>query len=390
MRIAIFSDTFPPAVNGVSHAAYLMAKNLTDAGHEVAVFAATKKLKNRPDIAANKFKVYRLPSLPALVYKGERLALPLGLCLYYLRKFKPDIIHTHTLFGAGMEAVLAAKILKIPLVGTHHTFYDHYLKHVKLNFNWMKKLSWKMTAGYYNRCNLVFSPSKALAETLIDKGLKCSIAILQNTIDTDLFKPADLEKKEKAKKRFGVQTRSVCYMGRLSYEKSVNQIIRAFALMRKQAPELNLMLIGDGPERKILEKLADDLGVRKQIIFTGMIFKNDLVEALRANEVFLSASKTENMPLSVLEVMATGLPIILVREKGLAQLVQENINGFFAKTDDPSDMADKTLKLLNDEELLKKLSQGSRQMAMEYSPQKVTGFLIEHYNNIIKNYYKKL
>ncbi len=388
MKIAIFSDTFPPAVNGVANAAYLMAKNLAEAGHEVAVFAAVKKLKNRPDIAADKFKVYRLPSLPAPVYKGERMALPLGLCLYYLRKFKPDIIHTHTLFGVGTEAVLAAKILKIPLVGTHHTFYDHYLKHVKLDFGWMKKLSWKMTAGYYNRCNLVLSPSKVLADTLVDKGLTCSIAALQNTIDTDLFRPADSEEKAKAKKRFSVQTSSVCYMGRLSYEKSINQVIRAFALMQEQLPELNLMLIGDGPERKKLEKLAGELGIKKQVIFTGMVFKNDLVEAVQANEVFLSASKSENMPLSILEVMATGLPLILVREKGLAQLVQEDVNGFFVKTDDPADMAVKTLKLLIDEELLKKFSQGSRQMAMEYSPEKVTQLLVNHYNNVIKNYSK--
>ncbi len=388
MKIAIFSDTFPPQINGVAHAAYLSAKNLIERGHKVAVFTVAKKPKDRPDINLENLKVFRLFSVPALVYPGERFTLPIGITLWQMKKFNPDIIHVHTPFSVGWEAVLASKILKIPLVGTHHTFYNYYLKHIKLDFEWMKKISWKFTIGFYNRCNLILSPSKSLADELVREGLKCSIHVLQNSINIDLFKPLENQQiREEIKKSFGVKNRSICYMGRLSYEKSIDQVIRAFALINKKMPDLNLMLIGDGPERPNLEKLAKNLNLNPSIIFTGSLFYNgDLVRALQANDLFISASKSENMPLSVLEAMAVALPMVLVKEKGLAELIKENINGFFTKTDDPADIAEKTLSLLSSPELLNKFSQGSRQLAMEYSNEKVTDLLIKSYEKTIKEY----
>ncbi|MBU4143084.1 glycosyltransferase [Patescibacteria group bacterium] len=388
MKIAIFSDTFPPQTNGVAHTAYLSAKNLIERGHEVAVFTVAKKPKDRPDINLENLKVFRLFSVPALVYPGERFTLPIGITLWQMKKFNPDIIHVHTPFSVGWEAVLASKILKIPLVGTHHTFYNYYLKHIKLDFEWMKKISWKFTIGFYNRCNLILSPSMSLADELVKEGLKCPISILQNSINIDLFKPLENQQiREEIKKSFGVKNRSICYMGRLSYEKSIDQVIRAFALINKKIPDLNLMLIGDGPERKNLEKLAKNLNLNPSIIFTGSLFYNgDLVRALQANDLFISASKNENMPLSVLEAMAVALPMVLVKEKGLAELIKENINGFFTKTDDSADIAAKTLSLLSSPDLLNKFSRGSRQMAMEYSNEKVTDLLIKFYEKTIKEY----
>lgn len=385
MKIAIFSDTFPPQTNGVSHAAYLMAKNLADAGHEVMVFVAAKKLQSRPDIPTDKFRVCRLPSLPAPVYKGERMAFAPGFGLRRLKEFGPDIIHAHTPFGVGWEAVLAAKLFKIPLVGTHHTFYDHYLKHIKLDYDWAKKLSWNLTVFYYNFCDLILSPSRALADTLVSKGLSRPIAVLRNTIDTEMFKPAaDRQEKAEAKNALGIKGDSVCYIGRVSYEKSIDQVVRAFRHMLKRKPDLTLVVAGGGPEKNNLEKLAKKLGVEKQVVFTGFYNYNEgIVKILRANEIFLSASKSENMPLTVIEAMATGLPLVMVKENGLAELIKENINGSFCRTDDPEDMAAKTLALLADRQRLTELGANSRRLAEEYSGKKITAQLENHYKILI-------
>lgn len=388
MKIAIFSDTFPPQTNGVSHTAYLMAKNLADAGHKVMVFVAAKEPENKLCIATDKFQVCRLPSLPAPVYKGERLALTPGFGLRRLKEFQPDIIHTHTPFGVGWETILAAKLFKIPLVGTHHTFYDHYLKHVKLDYDWAKKLSWKITVIYYNFCDLVLSPSQALADALVSKGLKQPIAILRNTIDTNLFKPAaSQQEKEILKNTLGIKGDSVCYIGRVSYEKSIDKVIHAFNQMLRQKPDLTLVVAGGGPEKENLEKLAKKLEIEKRVIFTGFYsYDESIVKILRASDIFITASKSENMPLSVLEAMAAGLPIISVREKGLAEIIKENINGFFARTDDPADLAQKTLDLLGDAQRLAKFGAASRQLALEHSEEKVTDPLIKFYEETIKKY----
>ncbi len=382
MKIAIFSDTFPPQTNGVANVAYQSAKNLSDLGNKIIVFTVAKKTKN--DLNSENLKIVRLPSLPAFAYPGERLTIPLGISFPYLKKFKPDVIHVHTPFSVGLEGALAAKLFKIPLVGTHHTFYDHYLKHIKLDYDWMKKFSWKCCVGFYNFCDLVINPSKALTDALKERGLKIPTEVIRNSINTDLFQPVSSAKEKKIiKKSFGIENKSVIYMGRLSYEKNIDKVIKAFAIMLEKNPELKLMIVGDGPEKQKLENLVKELKIKNKVIFTGFLYKDELNKTLQANEVFLSACKSENMPLSVAQAMASGLPLIMVKENGLSEMIEENINGFFCKTDNPEDMAEKTLKLLSNARLLKKLGAGSRKMAMEYSNEKITELLIEAYKKII-------
>jgi len=388
MRIAIFSDTFPPQTNGVSHVVFQSAKNLAGLGHKVIVFTVSENFfaKQLGNGDTKNLQIISLPSIPALVYSKERFHIPFSATYFRLKKFAPDVIHVHTPFGAGWMGVQSSKKLAIPLVGTHHTFYDHYLKHARIEYGWAKKFSWKLTVGFYNRCDLVLSPTQSLADALFKKGLKKPVAIIPNSIDTNLFRPVEnLETQKQLKNKFNIPGQSIVYMGRVSYEKSIDQVIKSLPLMLHKIPQLKLMIIGDGPEKEKLEKLAKKLGVLNSVIFTGFLYGEKLVEALRANDIFITASCSENMPLSVLEAMATGLPIVAVKEKGLAEIVKDNENGFFAKTDDPQDIAEKTLMLLADDNLLKKFSENSRNLALEYSQEKVTAKLEEAYKKVINN-----
>ncbi|HCX28027.1 MAG TPA: hypothetical protein DHI91_02720 [Candidatus Portnoybacteria bacterium] len=386
MRIAIFSDTFFPQINGVTTTVYQSAKSLTKLGHEVMIFTVAPDAAKYIDPDIKNLAIVSLPSVPALIYPSLRFTLPLGFSLNKLRKFKPDIIHSHTPLSVGWEAVMCSKFFKIPLVGTHHTFYDDYLKHIKLDYKWGKKFSWKSTVGYYNRCNLVLSPTQSLADALKEQGLKKPVVILQNSIDTNLFRPAtEAGAKEQLKHQYGIFGASLIFEGRLSYEKSIDQVIKAFVLMLKKMSELKLMLVGDGPERKNLEKLAEKLKIKDSVIFTGLLpYGEKIVEAYQASDIYITASKSENMPVAILEAMGCGLPIIAVKERGLAELVKENINGFFAKTDDPSDIAQKTLDLLNKPELLKKFSEASRVLARQYSHEQIAVTLEDLYKKLLK------
>lgn len=383
MKVAIFSDTFPPQINGVANVVYQSAKNLTALGHSVWVFTVCQKSQSKSFWAEEKINVTILPSIPAGAYRGERLSLPVGKAFRRLKEFQPDVIDIHTPFGVGWEAVWAARKLKKPLVGTHHTFYDHYLKHIKADFNWVKKFSWKYTAMFYNFCDLVLSPSHSLAQTLTQKGLKKPIEVLQNSIETDFFVPApDKKTKDNLKKEFGIKGKSIVYMGRVSYEKSIDQVLKAFALLAKKEPSLTLMIVGDGPEKKKLEKLAAKLGIENKVIFTGLLRGENLVHALQASDIFVTASKSENMPLSVLEAMSCGLPVVAAGEKGLIEIIKDGVNGFLVTADNPSGLAKKILQLLNDESLLKEFSQASRTQAMNYSKETVTKLLERFYKQV--------
>ncbi|TSC90973.1 MAG: putative glycosyltransferase (group 1) [Parcubacteria group bacterium Licking1014_17] len=387
MKIAIFSDTFfsSSQINGVANVATKSAETLSELGHEVMVFTAVpgadkKKLKNN-----GKYEIVFCPSLPiGIIYRGERFALPIDFrALYKIRKFKPEIIHTHTPFTMGWWSILASKIFDIKLVGTHHTFYDHYLKHVKLDFKLGRWLNWKLTLKYYNSCDLVLSPSKALADEMVKRGLYKPVKVLANSVDIDFFKPATTDIKEQLKKKFGLPRCSLVYVGRVSYEKSIDQAIRAFTSAAEKNLEIKLMIVGDGPERKKIEKLATDLGIKDRMIFTGFLRGHDLREAFQASDIFITASKSENMPITMLEAMAVGLPFISVSEKGIPELVRHGINGFLSKADDINDMAKNILELCSNSDLLVKMSAASLEFVTEHSLKNKMNSLTDIYREVI-------
>jgi len=386
MRIAIFSDTFPPQINGVSHFVWKSAEALAKLGHEVRVFMVSQSRKQSRENSgySHNPKLVFLPSTSFWGYPGERLEIPLGFALAEIRKFKPDVIHTHTPFGTGWEAIWAGKIFNIPIVGTHHTFFDHYLKYVKMDFAWLHKFSWDYTLAYYNKCDLILSPSKALAEALKNYGLKRPIDILPNFIDADFFRPAkNKTEKEKLKKKLGIAGKALVYMGRVSYEKSIDVAIRAFALALKKEKDIKLLIAGDGPERLALEKLAEDLGIKNKIDFLGFKRGKDLLEVLQAGDIFVTASKSENMPLSVLEAMAAGLPVIGVDSLGVPEIVKDGKNGFIVPPDDHEALADKIVEFMKDDKLIKEFALASRELALGYSEERTAKLLEDAYKKII-------
>ena len=389
MRIAIFSDTFPPQVNGVASVVRDSVAALTDLGHEVAVFTVTGADRTEHTSGGGSYAVKKLPALsvPKFIYRGDSyaFALPPGPgTLRALKKFKPDIIHTHTPFFAGWGAIMGKKMCGIPLVGTHHTFYDDYLKHIKLDYLWGRKLTWKFTISYYNHADVVISPSRALGGGLRDHGLKRELRIMANPVNVEFFVPAaNIAKKTQLKKHFGAGRRSLVYMGRISYEKDIDQALAAFATASRKLPDLTFMIVGDGPERKKLEALAKKLGVGGKVIFTGMLHREDLRDALQANDAFVTASRSENMPVSVIEAMACGLPVASVKAKGIPEIVRHGENGLLVMPDRPDKLGTAIVRLFSSPADLRKKSRASRKLAEQYSRKNITKAMVGLYEKII-------
>jgi 1,2-diacylglycerol 3-alpha-glucosyltransferase len=393
MKVAIFSDTFYPQTNGVAHFIINSAEGLARHGHEVRVLTVmSDQAKKTFNSLGYKFTVENIPSISVnFIYPGERFTLPLGWTLRKIKKFKPDIIHSHTPLSVGCEAVLIAKCLKIPIAGEHHTFYDFYLKHIKMNYRWAKKTSWRMTTAYYNKCNVVISPTQSLANDLIKSGLKKTVKIIPNGIDIDFFHPVSDEEKNRIKKTYGIRSHSLVYVGRISYEKNLAQLIKIFFLLIKNEnmKDTKLMLVGDGPERKKLEALGRKLNLDKNIIWTGTLRGQTWKEAFSCNDIFVTASKSENMPLTVLEAMACGLPIVTADEKGLKEIIKENQNGYLCQIDNAGETAQKIKNILEDATKRERFGRASRELAMNYSKEKVTCLLEECYQKVINNYESK-
>ncbi len=356
-------------------------------GNQVCVFVSTSSKEKTKDLSgySENPRLVFLPSLPFFAYPGERFTFPLGFGINEIRKFKPDVIHLHTPFGVGWEAVLSGKIFGIPIVGTHHTFFDHYLKYVFLDFEKIKKFTWHCTMAFYNRADLIVSPSKALLEGLKIGKLKSPAEVVPNFIDTEFFCPAknDTEKK-RLKEKLKIREILLVYMGRVGYEKSIDQVIRAMAVASKKYPDIKLMIVGDGPDKKNLEELAEKLGIKNKTTFYGFARGKELLEILQAGDIFITASKSENMPLSVMEAMAAGLPVIGVDSLGVPEIVKNEKNGFIVAPDMFEEMAKKIVELAENDKLRNKFSLASRELALEYSEEKIIGLLEETYKKLIK------
>ncbi len=376
MKIALLTDTFYPQVNGVANTVQRLARALADEGHTVRVYTISNISKEEQDAYANgAYEVYLLPSLGAVVYPGERLGLPSRALTKSLREFAPDIIHSHTPFTVGELGGMAAKKLSVPLVGTHHTFFDHYLKHIYLDHAWARLLSWKFTVRHYAKAALVISPTQSLLDALEEHGLTTKVALLSNMLDTDFFVPSQ--------ERDTARPPRLVYMGRLSYEKSVDDVLRATAEVAKTIPNVELLVIGDGPERARLEEQAKELGIAERSRFTGYLHGTELVSALQSADIFLTASKSENMPLAILEAMAVGLPIIAVGSLGMREILKDGGNAFFIGPDQSSEMAARAIQLLQNELLRKQFAETSRNLSLQYGQKAIAKRLVELYKSIL-------
>jgi 1,2-diacylglycerol 3-alpha-glucosyltransferase len=184
MKIAIFTDTFVPQINGVVTFVSDISKELSDRGHKVYIICS--KFNNCQEFNYPNVKVIRMGSIPAYFYEDFRFTLPLSWSLYkFLKKEKIDIIHFHTPITLGLQAILISKILKVPLIGTYHTNIadPNYLKHVKLNYKPIQKVSWKYNNYYYDQCDLITCPSEVTRQELKKNNFKKPIKTISNGIN---------------------------------------------------------------------------------------------------------------------------------------------------------------------------------------------------------------
>ena len=188
MKIAIFTDSFIPQINGVVTSTINLAKGLADKGNKVFIIAP--KYKNIKEFNYPSIQVKRVPGIPALFYEEFKFTYFFSIkLLKYLKKEKIDIIHFQTPLTLGAQAIILSRRLKVPLVGTFHTFFmdPEYLKHIKINNKLVQKLAWFYARMYYNKCNLITCPSEVAKEEIISNGLIKTIKVISNGIDTKFF-----------------------------------------------------------------------------------------------------------------------------------------------------------------------------------------------------------
>lgn len=390
MKIAMFTDTFLPQINGVASSIANTAKVLDEYGHEVIIFTPEVKSLKGERFITGRVKVVHLPTLPGEIYTEWKLSLfGYPKALRTLNKFDPDIIHFHTPVGVGFTSLLLAKTLKKPLVGTIHYFFanPNYLgwinnKIASRLIKRLNKLFYSYSCFFYSFCDLRLAPSKTLIEEIRKSGYKKSIQYLPNGIFLENLPKLSDKQKASLKKRFDLKEKVVLHFGRLSAEKKVEEVVKAFSQIVLKHKNVSLLVVGDGPTKQKLEKLAEKLRVRDRVIFTGFIAHSKLISSgiLQIADVFVTASDMETQPMTSLEAMSFGLPIVGVKEAGQIELVKNN--GFLVKPGDVDSLAKKTEEVLFDNTLRENMSKESLKLARSFSIRKTTQKLLEMYRDL--------
>ncbi len=391
MRIAIFTDTFLPKIDGIT-ISIRNVLNILSKDHQFRVFA--------PDYRENGLKakfhrnvaIERIPAVSLPSYKDVKIAFPsMKNVLASLCEFKPDIIHIHTPGAIGMAGVRCAKKLGVKSVGTYHTLVSQetmYISPVKilkldklaamfenifsmkkspeamlkkaekakkkaLEDNLAKRIAWNLSKKLYDQCNLIIVPSAAIKRELKKQKFKTPIEVISNGIDLSLFKP---------KKNYKADGVKLIHVGRISFEKNVEIVIRSLLILRKRVANATLSIVGEGPALNKAKSLVHNLGLDKQVKFYGYVAHKDLGKIYREHDVFLTASTMETQGLVVLEAMACGLPVVAANKYALPDLVGKE-NGFLVKPFHENDMADAVEKLALSQKLRERLGKNSARIA---------------------------
>ena len=377
MRIAIFTDTFLPNTNGVVTSILNHIKELSSRGHKILLLTLGEK-KEKYNLDKN-IQVIQYRGVTIPTYKDYQFRIPKYKHTHKeLIKFKPDVIHVQTPFTMGWDAIINSKRLGIPLVGTHHTFFADYTKHLFLvDLKIARKLSDKYIKLFFNKCDLITSPSKSLLKELKKIGVKTRIVKIPNGVNIK-----NIKMKQDIKKKYGLE-KTVLYMGRVSYEKSIDIVLKSMKKVQKKIPEAKLLIVGGGPDLKKLKQLSKKLEV--DTIFTGIKLGQDLVDHIYAGDVFVTASKSENQPMSILEVLSCKKSMVGVNSKGVPELIINNKNGLIAKPDNTEDIAKKIIRLLDNKKLREKFEKASLKSIKEYSIDKITDKWEEQYLKLSKS-----
>ncbi|MBN3888881.1 MAG: glycosyltransferase family 1 protein [Nostoc sp. JL31] len=369
MRIALFTETFLPKVDGIVTRLRHTVDHLQRSGNQVLVIAPDGGITEHKGA-----KVYGVTGFPLPLYPELKMALPRPAIGYALEEFKPDIIHVVNPAVLGLSGIFYSKILKIPLVASYHTHLPQYLQHYGLGM--LEGFLWELLKGAHNQAALNLCTSTAMIEELTAHGIE-RVDLWQRGVDTELFHPdlASVEMRSRLSQNHP-ESPLLLYVGRLSAEKEIERI----KPILEAIPQARLALVGDGPHRQALQKHFAGTNT----YFVGYLMGQELGSAFASADAFIFPSRTETLGLVLLEAMAAGCPVVAARSGGIPDIVTDGVNGYlFEPTADVQGALAATIRLLEQKQQRDIIRQNARQEAESWGWAAATRQLQDYYQKVI-------
>ena len=378
LRIGQFTDTFLPVVDGVGRVVQAYAENLSAMGHRVTVVAPMYDTGFQGGFPFERVEFIG-KALPGL--KQYRVGEAI-LDTHYRKRIRMiplDIVHAHSPFTAGSEALRLAALRELPLVATFHSkYYDDFLKATRSES--MARMLTKFVVNFYNRCDEVWAVGKNTADVLASYGYEGDIQVMPNGATLRNAKQSDVEE---VSRRFSLGNEPVIlFVGQMDWKKNILTVLEACAELKKQGEPFRLLLAGQGIDMNGIRQKLDELNIHDRSQLLGHVTDASLLDGLYARAtVFAFPSLYDAAPMVVREAAVMGTPSVMVRGSTAAEIIRDGENGFLCEND-PKDLARVIAGILADPERRNRAGE----MAKETIPvpwSKVMEAALERYERLI-------
>jgi glycosyltransferase involved in cell wall biosynthesis len=375
----MMTDAYKPHVSGITSYIDLNKRALEELGHDVYVFTFGDL-----DYQDDDPRVIRSPGLP-LANTGYYVSLRYRTVAKKLLQ-SMDVVHIHHPFLSGRLALIYCTRKHIPVVFTNHTRYDLYAQ-ARLPFmpvEVSQSLLQTYMPDFCSAVDLVISPSRGMERVMRQYGVQSHIEVVPNGANLKPFHKA----KPLSRDDFGFKKDDVllAYMGRVAPEKNLEFLLQAFAGVARTIPNVYLLILGGGQKEheEKLKSLPAEHRIEDRVRFMGMIPYDQLPSHLAMCDIFVTASVTEVHPYSVIEAMATGLPIVGIDSPGVGDSVEDGVTGLISTEDIPSFTAKLTYLSLN-RNLQKKMGAAALKASDQFSIERTTQIMLGHYNRLMQS-----
>lgn len=333
MIIGEYCDVFPPEIDGVGTVVKNYVTHMND-GQNNCLYIAPKP---KESLETDEIPALNYASVP-LPKEAYRLGLPFidVNYLWNVSKISFDLVHAHSPFTAGTEAIRMAQFRHIPLVGSFHSkYYDDFYSKTKSKV--ISKQGVEIILHFYNRCDEVWTVNESTADVLRDYGFKKEVIVMPN--GTDLWYPSE-EQKQRAAQQLQIHSPyTLLFVGQHNFKKNIRHILEAIAICAKQRDDFTMVFVGQGPDAEKIRELVIRLGLIDRVIFAGQIMDRELLMGVYAKaDLLVFPSLYDNAPMVVREAAAAGTPSLVVRGACAAEGITDGDNGFLCE-DEPEDIA---------------------------------------------------
>lgn len=382
MRILFISDVYFPRINGVSTSIETFRHELRELGHTVHLIAP-----DYPGPSSNESDIMRVPSRQ-LPFDPEDRLMRFNWVMAHLEKLRNehyDIIHIQTPFVAHYLGIKLSRLLDIPCIETYHTFFEEYLHHY-IPFvpkAIMGSVARRFSRHQGNNLDGMVVPSRPMMEVLRGYGVTTHAEVIPTGLKPESFVPGN---GDDFRRKYGIaQDRPMLlFVGRVAHEKNIGFLLRVVDRVRKDIPEVLLLIAGAGPAREGLEHEAGQLGLAENVMFIGYLDRHtELNSCYHSADIFVFSSRTETQGLVLLEAMAQGVPVVSTAEMGTRDVLREGAGVWIAK-EELEDFSGKVIMMLGDTGVRTRLGEAGREYAQGWSAGKQTERMLDFYPSVIE------